>query len=126
MILRENKWSVFLTRFASHVSSGAYKKTNYSAWRDMKSWHGADIWINGGKYTVEDIDCPFNYHGFDAKDGSFGQYINDVWLEQSSNTELKADYMAWVKECKRIDDAEVASLVSEIKPAQYRWYNQIY
>ena len=119
MVLRENKWSVFLTRFAGHVSSGAYKKTNYSAWRDMKSWHGADIWINGGKYTVEDIDCPFNYHDFDARDGSFGQYINDVWLEQSSNTELKADYMAWVKECKRIDDAEVASLVSEIKPAQY-------
>lgn len=119
MVLRENKWSVFLTRFAGHVSAGAYKKTNYSAWRDMKSWHGADIWINGGKYTVEDIDCPFNYHDFDARDGSFGQYINDVWLEQSSNTELKADYMAWVKECKRIDDAEVASLVSEIKPAQY-------
>lgn len=115
MVLRENKWSVFLTRFAGHVSSGAYKKTDYSAWRDMKSWHGADIWINGGKYTVEDIDCPFNYHDFDAKDGSFGQYINDVWLEQSCNTELKADYMAWEKECKRIDDAEVASLVSEIK-----------
>lgn len=119
MVLRENKWSVFLTRFAGHVSSGAYKKTDYSAWRDMKSWHGADIWINGGKYTVEDIDCPFNYHDFDAKDGSFGQYINDVWLEQSSNTELKADYMAWEKDCKRIDDAEVASLVSEIKPVQY-------
>ena len=119
MVLRENKWSVFLTRFAGHVSSGAYKKTNYSAWRDMKSWHGADIWINGGKYTVEDIDCPFNYHDFDANDGSFGQYINDVWLEQSSNTELKADYMAWEKDCKRIDDAEVASLVSEIKPVQY-------
>lgn len=115
MVLKENKWSVFLTRFAGHVSSGAYKKTDYSAWRDMKSWHGADIWINGGKYTVEDIDCPFNYHDFDAKDGSFGQYINDVWLEQSCNTELKADYMAWEKECKRIDDAEVASLVSEIK-----------
>lgn len=119
MVLRENKWSVFLTRFAGHVSSGAYKKTNYSAWRDMKSWHGADIWINGGKYTVEDINCPFNYHDFDANDGSFGQYINDVWLEQSSNTELKADYMAWEKDCKRIDDAEVASLVSEIKPVQY-------
>lgn len=122
MVLRENKWSVFLTRFAGHVSSGAYKKTNYSAWRDMKSWHGADIWINGGKYTVEDIDCPFNYHDFDAKDGSFGQYINDVWLEQSCSVETKADYMAWEKECKRIDDAEVASLVSEIKrtrPAQY-------
>lgn len=99
MVLRENKWSVFLTRFAGHVSSGAYKKTNYSAWRDMKSWHGADIWINGGKYTVEDIDCPFNYHDFDANDGSFGQYINDVWLEQNS--------------------AEVASLMSEIKPVQY-------
>lgn len=120
MILRENKWSVFLTRFAGHVSSGAYKKTDYSAWRDMKSWHGADIWINGGKYTVEDIDCPFNYHDFDAKDGSFGQYINDVWLEQSCSVETKADYMAWEKDCKRIDDAEVASLVSEIKsPKQY-------
>lgn len=119
MVLRENKWSVFLTRFAGHVSSGAYKKTNYSAWRDMKNWHGADIWVNGGKYTVEDIDCPFNYHDFDANDGSFGQYINDVWLEQSSYTELKADYMAWEKDCKRIDDAEVASLVSEIKPVQY-------
>ena len=59
-------WSCFLW---------CIKKTNYSAWRDMKSWHGADIWINGGKYTVEDIDCPFNYHDFDAKDGSFGQYI---------------------------------------------------
>ena len=119
MVLRENKWSVFLTRFAGHVSSGAYKKTNYSAWRDMKSWHGADIWINGGKYTVEDIDCPFNYHDFDANDGSFGQYINDVWLEWNRDTELKADYMAWKKDCKRIDDAEVASLVSEIKPVQY-------
>ena len=119
MVLRENKWSVFLTRFAGHVSSGAYKKTDYSAWRDMKSWHGADIWINGGKYTVEDIDCPFNYHDFDAKDGSFGQYINDVWLEQSCSVETKADYMAWEKECKRIDDAEVTSLVSEIKPVQY-------
>lgn len=119
MVLRENKWSVFLTRFAGHVSSGAYKKTNYSAWRDMKSWHGADIWINGGKYTVEDIDCPFNYHDFDANDGSFGQYINDVWLEWNRDTELKADYMAWEKYCKRIDDAEVASLVSEIKPVQY-------
>ena len=119
MVLRENKWSVFLTRFAGHVSSGAYKKTNYSAWRDMKSWHGADIWINGGKYTVEDIDCPFNYHDFDANDGSFGQYINDIWLEWNRDTELKADYMAWEKYCKRIDDAEVASLVSEIKPVQY-------
>ena len=119
MVLRENKWSVFLTRFAGHVSSGAYKKTNYSAWRDMKSWHGADIWVNSGKYTVEDIDCPFNYHDFDANDGSFGQYINDVWLEWNRDTELKADYMAWEKDCKRIDDAEVASLVSEIKPVQY-------
>lgn len=88
MVFKENEWSKFLTRFADLVSSGEYKKTDYSAWRDMKSWHGADVWINSGKYTVDDIDCPFNYHDFDANDGSFGHYINDVWLEESSNTNL--------------------------------------
>ena len=111
MVLRENKWSVFLTRFADHVSMGAYKKTNYSTWRDMKSWRGAEIWIKSGKYTVEDIDCPYNYHDFVANDGSFGQFINDVWLEENT----KADYVAWEKD----DNAKVASLVSEIKPPQF-------
>ena len=111
MVLRENKWSVFLTKFADHVSMGAYKKTNYSTWRDMKSWRGAEIWIKSGKYTVEDIDCPYNYHDFVANDGSFGQFINDVWLEENT----KADYVAWEKD----DNAKVASLVSEIKPPQF-------
>ena len=88
MVFKENEWSAFLTRFADLVSSGEYKKTNYSAWRDMKSWHGADIWTTGQIYTVEDIDCPFNYHDFDVNDGSFGQYVNDVWQEENSNTNL--------------------------------------
>lgn len=88
MVFKENEWSAFLTRFADLVSSGEYKKTNYSAWRDMKSWHGADIWTTGQIYTVEDIDCPFNYHDFDVNDGSFGQYVNDVLQEESSNTNL--------------------------------------
>lgn len=88
MVLKEKKWSAFLTRFADLVSSGEYKKTDYSAWRDMKSWHGADVWTTGQIYTVEDIDCPFNYHDFDVNDGSFGQYVNDVWQEESSNTNL--------------------------------------
>lgn len=88
MVLKEKEWSAFLTRFADLVSSGEYKKTNYSAWRDMKSWHGADIWTTGQIYTVEDIDCPFNYHDFDVNDGSFGQYVNDVWQEENSNTNL--------------------------------------
>lgn len=88
MVLKEKEWSAFLTKFADLVSSGEYKKTNYSTWRDMKSWHGADVWTTGQIYTVEDIDCPFNYHDFDVNDGSFGKYVNDVWQEESSNTNL--------------------------------------
>jgi len=84
MIYKKNAFQGLLEKFACEVDKKNYKKMPYSTWKTINKWNGADIWVNSKTYILEDIDCPFNYCDFEMDDGSFGQFLNDIWKEKNN------------------------------------------
>jgi hypothetical protein len=105
MVLTKGRWQDALNGFADLVKNGEYSKMDYPIWQRIRKWnYDITIWSNSNdvivfpceSYNVIDTEV------FSKRDGSFGQYLKEHWLDaeviyntcsDGSLTAAKADYM---------------------------------
>lgn len=105
MVLTNGRWRDALNGFADLVKNGEYSKMDYPIWQRIRKWNN-DITIWSSSNDVIVFPCEscnvIDTEMFSSRDGSFGQYLKEHWLDaeviyntctDGSLTAVKADYM---------------------------------
>lgn len=84
MVLTNGRWQDALNGFADLVKNGEYSKMDYPIWKKIRKWNdNVSIWNNSNDVVVfpyESYDV-VDTEVFSARDGSFGQYLKEHWLD---------------------------------------------